>query len=78
MLLTGQEDTQQLRLQMSHPFESDLDFTTLLIRSGPGQYRGRLQQPVAARWHWTLESMVPDGWRLDGSVVSADFGDAAD
>ena len=78
VLLSGQESTQQLSLQMSHPFESDLDFTTLLIRSGPGQYRGRLQQPVAPRWHWTLESLTPDGWRLDGSVAVADFGDAGD
>lgn len=77
VLLSGPESTQQLRLLMSHPLESDLDFTTMLIRSGQGEYRGRLQRPVAPRWHWTLESTTPDGWRLDGSITPADFSDAS-
>jgi hypothetical protein len=74
--LTGPESAQQLQLRLSHPLESDRDFTTPLIRSSHGEYRGNLQHPVAPRWHWTLELPTEDGWRLDGSVTAADFSDA--
>tara|TARA_R110002110_G_scaffold406421_1_gene626371 strand:+ start:186630 stop:187127 length:498 start_codon:yes stop_codon:yes gene_type:complete len=66
----------QLTLLMSHPLESNRDFETILISSAPGEYRGRLAQPIAARWHWTLKLDTPDGWRLDSSVTAADVGNA--
>jgi hypothetical protein len=73
--LAGETNAHQLNLLLSHPLEADRDFATVLIRSGPGQYRGRLQQPIAARWHWTLELQEPEGWRLDGSLTASDIGD---
>jgi hypothetical protein len=76
--LSGPESAQQLRLQLSHPLESDRDFTTFVVRSDEGRYRGRLQRPVAPRWHWTLEREAPDGWRLDGSLAATDFSGAGD
>jgi hypothetical protein len=75
VLLSGDENAEQLELRMSHPLESDRDFSARLVRSVQGSYRGRLQKPVAPRWHWTLESPGPEAWRLDGSVVAADFAD---
>ena len=76
VFLAGQERANQIQLRLSHPLESDRDFLVTLIRSGDGQYRGSLRHPVATRWHWTLESGTPDGWRLDGSVKDTDFADA--
>lgn len=76
VFLSGQATAHQLQLQMSHPLESDRDFTTVLVRSGEGQYRGRLRHEVASRWHWTLESQASEGWRLDGSVAATDFANA--
>jgi hypothetical protein len=78
VLLSGRETAHQLSLALSHPLESDRDFTTFVVHSGEGRYRGRLQQPVAPRWHWTLELEAPEGWRLDGSLAATDFSDAGD
>ena len=74
--LTGNETAHQLQLVLSHPLESDRDFTTTLIRSAPGLYLGKLQQNVAPRWHWTLERPGEEGWRLDGSLETDNFSDA--
>ena len=73
--LTGETSAHQLQLLLSHPLESDRDFEAVLIRSGPGEYRGRLQHAVAARWHWTLEDRGMAPWRLDGTLGSDDLGD---
>ena len=74
--LTGDERSELLQLRMSHPLESDLDFETKLVRSGENSYLGKLHNPVAPRWHWTLEVPGAEGWRLDGSIVAADFAKA--
>lgn len=66
----------QLRLLMSHPLESDRDFAVILVRQDEGLYGGELPQPIAARWHWTLELAGDGGWRLDGSVQASDLVDA--
>ncbi len=65
----------QLQLLLSHPLEADRDFTVPLARIGPGLYRGSLQHAVAPRWHWTLQQLDPQGWRLDGSVAPGDMED---
>jgi hypothetical protein len=62
-----------LRLSLSHPLESDQDFSVFLSRLAPGLYRGPLQREVSPRWHWTLESMRADPWRLDGAVHAAEI-----
>jgi hypothetical protein len=66
----------RLSLLLSHPLESDRDFRVELTRVAPGQYRGNLEQAVAARWHWTLELPASEGWRLDGSITAADLSQA--
>ena len=75
--ITGPVTAPQLDLFMSHPLESDRDFKVVLIQLSPGQYSGRLHQPVAPRWHWTLQLQETDGWRLDGAVEATDIGDAS-
>ncbi len=73
VFITGPVEAPNLALLLSHPLESDRDFEMMLVRVAPGHYRGDLQQPVAPRWHWTLELPEADGWRIDGSVQTADF-----
>ena len=73
---TGPVVAGELHLRMSHPMEADRDFDVTLSRISEELYRGRLTQPVAPRWHWTLQLQAPDGWRLDGSVQAADIGNA--
>ncbi len=68
-----QSDTLQLRL--SHPLEADRDFSVALEDFGSGIYRGTLQQPVALRWHWILQSAGDEPWRLDGTLDASDFAD---
>lgn len=62
-----------LKLSLSHPLEADQDFSTSLSRVAPGLYRGPLQQNVAPRWHWTLESLTDDPWRLDGAIHASEI-----
>ena len=65
----------QLQLLLSHPLESDQDFTVMLVQSVPGEYRGRLAAAVAPRWHWALLKEGEPGWRLDGSISESDLRD---
>lgn len=65
--VAGPIDDRELNLSLSHPLEADRDFSVSLSRVVPGLYRGTLEQSVAPRWHWTLESQEKQ-WRLDGSV----------
>jgi uncharacterized protein len=74
---TGPVDSSQLRLLLSHPLEADRDFTVLVPRIAQGSYRTVLPQAIAPHWHWTLELPQAGGWRLDGSVQAADFGNVA-
>jgi uncharacterized protein len=74
---TGPVDASQLRLLLSHPLEADRDFAVLATRVAQGTYRAALPQAAAPHWHWTLELPEADGWRLDGSVQAADFGNVA-
>jgi hypothetical protein len=76
VLTTGPVSANQLLLQLSHPLEADRDFDITLTRVNPGRYSGRLQQPVAPRWHWTLQLPTATGWRLDGALTDADTGNA--
>ena len=66
-----------LQLLLSHPLESDQDFTVPLTRVGTGLYRGSLPRPVAPRWHWILQPPGAPDWRLDGSLEAANFGHAS-
>lgn len=70
---SGTIDASQLLLQLSHPLESDQDFQVILVKSTPGEYRGRMASEIAPRWHWALIFEGDPAWRLDGSVTSADF-----
>lgn len=67
----------ELRLSLAHPLESDRDFSITLARVGPEFYRGSLAGDVAPRWHWVLEQLREDGWRVDGTVGAADMEDAS-
>ena len=73
---SGPVHAERLELLLSHPLESDQDFTAVLIQSLPGEYRGRLPSPVATRWHWALLYTGDPAWRLDGSISAADINDA--
>jgi hypothetical protein len=73
----GPVSSTQLQLLLSHPLESNQDFTVILVESTPGQYLGRLLSTIAPRWHWTLELAEPEGWRLDGSITVAEFDSAS-
>jgi hypothetical protein len=74
---TGPIAAGELTLLMSHPLEADRDFSIILSRLEPGVYSGNLPQPIAPRWHWTLELAGEQGWRLDGSVQASDLGNAS-
>lgn len=63
----------QLKLLLSHPLESNRDFEVILTQSLPGEYRARLSNPVAPRWHWALMSEDEQAWRLDGSLTAANI-----
>ena len=67
----------ELHLLLSHPLEADRDFDVVLSRISEGLYRGSLTQPIAPRWHWTLQLQAPEGWRLDGVVQASDIGNVA-
>ena len=69
----GPVTASQLKLTLSHPLESDLDFEIFVVQSVPGEYRGSLPATVAPRWHWALRLPGDEGWRLDGTVTGADF-----
>jgi hypothetical protein len=75
--MAGPVEAASLSLLLSHPMESDRDFTVQLARIAPGIYQAVLPSPVAPRWHWTLTTDQPDGWRLDGDIDQHDFGNAA-
>jgi hypothetical protein len=36
-------------------------------------YRGSVAHAVAPHWHWTLQGLRSDDWRLDGVVQTGDF-----
>ena len=62
-----------LELVLSHPIESDRDFTVNLQRVGPGVYNSALPTPVAERWHWILRDGAEGALRLDGVIGAADL-----
>jgi uncharacterized protein len=66
-----------LRLLLSHPLEADRDFSVPLVRVSPGLYRGSIEQEVAPHWHWILQGLRRDDWRLDGAVKATDIDDAS-
>jgi hypothetical protein len=74
--MAGPVTETELRLSLAHPLESDRDFSIMLARVGPESYRGSLAGDVAPRWHWVLEQLQEDGWRVDGTVGAADMEDA--
>ena len=69
----GPVNAERLELLLSHPLESDRDFTVVLVQSLPGEYRGRLTAPVAERWQWALIDEGEQPWRLDGCITAADL-----
>lgn len=75
--LTGPIRDSGLLLVLSHPMEADRDFKVPLVRVSPGLYRGSMGQAVARHWHWTLQGLRRDDWRLDGAVEAADINNAA-
>jgi hypothetical protein len=72
--ITGIEAGSELNLSLSHPLEADQDFDVQLIQSEADVYTASLPAPVAAHWHWIIESSGSAPWRLDGSTVKSDFG----
>ena len=75
--LSGPVRDSGLRLLLSHPLEADRDFSVPLVRVGKGLYRGSLNQEVIPHWHWILQGLRRDDWRLDGDVQAADIDNAA-
>ncbi len=71
--VNGLSDVKLLNLALSHPLEADKDFAVQLKEIEPGVYTAVLQHPIAARWHWILESIGSKPWRLNGSVRSGDI-----
>ncbi|MCB1696191.1 MAG: FixH family protein [Pseudomonadales bacterium] len=74
--VTGPVDDATLTLLLSHPLESDRDFTVVLARIAPGIFQAVLPAEIAPRWHWILMSGQPDAWRLDGDIAAHDIGNA--
>lgn len=75
--LTGPVKDSGLRLMLSHPLEADRDFTVPLVRVSPGLYRGSMGQQIMPNWHWILQGLRRDDWRLDGEVQAADIDNVA-
>jgi len=71
--VNGLSGVKLLNLALSHPLEADKDFAVQLKEVKPGVYTAVLQHSIAARWHWTLESIGSKPWRLNGSVYSSDI-----
>lgn len=71
--ITGTEADNTLSLSLSHPLEADQDFVVPLIHSEADIYRAYLPRPVAAHWHWIIESEGSTPWRLDGSIENNDL-----
>lgn len=71
--ITQAEADSVLNLSLSHPLEADLDFSVPLLHSEADIYRAYLPRPVAAHWHWIIESNGSTPWRLDGSIENSDF-----
>lgn len=74
--LSGPVRDSGLRLKLSHPLEADRDFAMPLTRIAPGSYRGSLDAEITPHWHWTLQGLRRDDWRLDGKVQAADIDNA--
>ncbi|CAA0087863.1 Uncharacterised protein [Halioglobus japonicus] len=74
--LTGPVQDSGLLLQLSHPLEADRDFTVPLAQIEPGSYRGSLNAEITPNWHWTLQGLQQEDWRLDGKVQAADIDNA--
>ena len=70
---TGQLQDPVLTLRLAHPMEADRDFQVSLARRKDGSYSAPLAAPVAAHWHWTLDSGENSEWRLDGSLTEVNF-----
>jgi hypothetical protein len=64
-----------LNLSLSHPLEADRDFVVSLQQLEPGVYGGAFDNTIATRWHWILDFVGSNQWRLDGSIVDSDFSD---
>ena len=74
---TGPIHDPVLRLRLAHPMEADRDFQISLARRKDGSYSAPLAAPVAAHWHWILDSGESSEenseWRLDGSLNELNF-----
>lgn len=73
--ISGLDEGEILNLILSHPLESDRDFSVPLQYSGSGRYIGKLTHDIGPRWHWTLVSAGPVPWRLDGSIKHSEIAD---
>lgn len=69
VIMVGDVAQNNLLLQLSHPLESDRDFTVPLVRTAPNQFQGSLSSPLTQRWHWVLEAASESSWRLDGTLI---------
>ncbi len=71
--ISGTQADSTLTLSLSHPLEADQDFMVPLVHSEADIFRAKLPRPVAAHWHWIIESNGSTPWRLDGSTENSDF-----
>ncbi|GAB5452059.1 MAG: FixH family protein [Halioglobus sp.] len=59
---------QRLQLTLSHPMEANQDFELPLMQAATGVYTAALPHPVGERWHWSLQPLEGEPWRLTGVV----------
>lgn len=66
--LTGPSDSAYLNVRLSHPLEADRDIELQLRRVKPGVYSAPLPALITGRWHWSVEPVGSEKWRLNGVI----------
>ena len=74
--LAKKQRAAELGLSARLHFSEDI-FTVPLVRVSPGLYRGSMGQQIIPNWHWILQGLRRDDWRLDGEVQAADIDNVA-
>ncbi|RUO36508.1 FixH family protein [Aliidiomarina sanyensis] len=61
------EDNAALRVTFYHPTMHDFDFELLMPRSGDGNYRQALPEPIAGHWRVDIEP-INQIWRVSQNI----------
>ncbi|MBJ7549501.1 FixH family protein [Marinomonas ostreistagni] len=68
LLNTEHATAPQLTALFAHAALSSKDFSIILKKVSPNEYRAQLEKPLSGIWNVYLES--PNGWQLNGRVNS--------